>query len=219
VSILSGIRRGRFVRGCLALAVAVCCCPLVRPAVADVPPADAPRLVVPGRGVLRSGQRVELRWEGRLADVEELEIMLTIEGPARRTLQISPELDPARGVFVWRVPELGRAAGRFRVRYHLDGHEVEGRPSMRYELLSALVAPLEPVLLPEAAASGLPQPPGRAASAHRGAGEPDTEAGWRERARRASLVASGPAESDVSVSAPTTTSRIHTRPQFVPARN
>ncbi len=175
-----------------------------------------PRLVIPGPGVLRAGQEIELRWAGGEGEGDELEIMLTLESPHRRTLQISPRLDPERGVFVWRVPELGHVSGRFRVRYERDHHEVEGTPSATYEILSAVGPPIAPTLLPDATLPGAP-----ASGPVREARVPDAERETTRlvdggRSRRASTSEVSPAPSWV-VGAPR--SRDCRTPAFVPARN
>jgi hypothetical protein len=106
------------------------------------------------------------------------------------------------------------------MRYERDGHEVEGTPSAKFELLTALDAPLDPALLPESGEAGSQQSGSHAASSSRtGTGASDAESGWRDRARRASLAATGPAESAVRIPANPATSRAHSRPSFVPARN
>jgi hypothetical protein len=176
-----------------------------------------PHLALPATGVLRTGDRVELRWDGGAGDVRELEIMLTIEGAQRRTIQVSPQLDPARGVYVWRVPELGRAAGRFRIRYEHDGHEVEGAPSSRIELLSALAAPIDPALMPgRGEDAGGDRDPSRS-SRTTGAGESTPDARASRRVLRGEKKAGPTGPVQVTVAA--AHSREQSVPSFVPARN
>lgn len=175
-----------------------------------------PRLVIPGPGVLRAGQEVELRWTGGEGEGDELEIMLTIEGPRRRTVQISPHLDPERGVFVWRVPELGHVSGRFRVRYERDHHEVEGTPSARWEILSGIAPPIAPALLPDATLPGAP-----ASGPVREARAPDAERETSQLARdvRETRSAVSDANATASWRVGVPSSRDCRTPAFVPARN
>jgi hypothetical protein len=176
-----------------------------------------PRLALPATGVLRTGDRVELRWDGGIGDVRELEIMLTIDGAQRRTIQVSPQLDPARGVYVWRVPELGRASGRFRIRYEHDGHEVEGAPSTRIELLSALAAPIDPALLPGRADDGPASRDPSRSSRTPSSGESTPDARASRRALAGEKKAGPTGSLQVTVAA--AHSREQSVPSFVPARN
>lgn len=135
--------------GAVALAVSL----LAPTAGATARPAG-PTLTLQRSGVLHAGDEVVLRWNGTVEASDELEIMLTVESPARRTIQISPQLDPARGAFVWKVPDLDGAWGRFRVRFERDGHEVEGLPSAPVHLLPAESPALDPALAAELPVSG-----------------------------------------------------------------
>jgi len=179
-----------------------------------------PRLEVPGGGVLFAGQQVVLRWQGGTGDVDEMELLLEIEGPGHHTIQISPQLDPQRGVFVWRVPELGRGAhARLVVRYDRDGREVEGRASRRLQVLSERDRPIPPALLPEPATD---EAAGRGSSAERAgtrAGESETSASMSTRARASSRAVSGSTSSSLASAARAADSRSHTAPAFVPSRN
>ena len=216
------VRRGFSRAACIVVAALSWACILAMPSAARAQRSDAaaPRLLLPRSGMVRAGERIDLRWAGDVRDVDELEIMLTIDGPQRRTLQISPELDPVRGVFVWRVPEMGRGYGRFRVRYHLDGHEVEGTPSARFELLTSIASTMEPALLPESGATGFPLPGAAGSSGGRaGEGESEDTSGRSFRARQARLATTIPAAGPVSIAIAAARSRPRGGPESFPARN
>jgi hypothetical protein len=180
-----------------------------------------PRIVLPQAGALHAGQFVDLRWAGGLPDCDELEILLVIEGPHGRTVQVSPEMDPRRGVFTWRVPELGRTTtARLSVRYERDGHEVEGEATALFDLVSAYDLTTFSALLPDSPGRAAAEHEGRAAAADRQsarAEEADPHArDCRQAAARTHVAPAGGA-------APGLEHCSHARsfsiPPFVPARN
>ena len=180
----------------------------------------APRLVLPVQGALHAGQRVELRWSGDTGEVEELEIMLTLDGPQRRTIQVTPEMDPGRGVFVWRVPELGSCTGRLRVRFEHDGQEVEGAPSARITFFSGLAAPFEPVLRDDPAAPAPALPTDPAAERDRTTeNTSDASTALAVRARAIHRSEPGPPPAPVTQRFDAPIARTHSQPEFVPPRN
>src|SRR5438046_691846 len=61
------------------------------------------RIALPARE-LRAGEVLELRWSELPARVEEMEILLSVDGGRRYGLRVSPECDPLTGCFRWRVP-------------------------------------------------------------------------------------------------------------------
>lgn len=89
--------------------------------------ADEPRLVVGGDLRIEPGRRIDLQWSAT-DDVRELEILLSTDGGATFTTCISPQLDPDRHHFEWRVP--ARLSGRLclRIRFNRGGREIEGAP-------------------------------------------------------------------------------------------
>jgi len=180
-----------------------------------------PALDVPEGGVLFAGQRVELHWRGDTGDIEEMELLLEIDGAHRRTVQISPELDPGRGVYVWRVPELGRGErAHLVVRYDRDGREIEGRASRQLRILSQRDRPVPPALLPEKVPDG-PLARGAAADGRPGSrsGESDESGALRSALRDAARTRSLAADPSLASPAGSAHSRSNTVPPFVPSRN
>jgi len=107
-----------------------------------------PRLRLPAGASVRPGEIVTFRWEPSDSSISELEILLSVDGGRWYTERISPRLDPRTGAYSWRVPNLGVARMRFRIRFNRGGREIEGEPSA---LLGVLVRPPDPVDLPAAA--------------------------------------------------------------------
>ncbi len=182
---------------------------------------SVPRIVLPQAGALHAGEFVDLRWAGGLPDCDELEILLVIEGPHGRTVQVSPEMDPRRGVYTWRVPELGRTTtARLSVRYERDGHEVEGDATALFELVSAYDLTTLSALAPDSPGRSTADSQSRAASADRQsarAEEPDAQAqNCRQSATRTHVA---PVVGATPVPASHSHARSFSIPPFVPARN
>jgi len=81
---------------------------------------------------LRAGEVVEIRWEMPPGDVEEMELLLSIDDGRHFTLRISPELDPGSRRFRWRVPNLGAESARIAMRVGREKkHDGDARPVQR----------------------------------------------------------------------------------------
>jgi hypothetical protein len=94
-----------------------------------------PRVELPSGLALRAGQSLEIRWSKPDASVDELEILLSIDGGRRFALRVSPELDARAGRYVWRVPNLSSAQARLHIRYHREGREIDGASSAPFTLI------------------------------------------------------------------------------------
>ncbi len=83
---------------------------------------------------LRAGDVVTLRWSEPGHEVEEMEVLLSVDGGRSYPLRVSPELDARSRAYRWRVPELDAAAARLRIRVgHRDG-ERECPPSAPFRI-------------------------------------------------------------------------------------
>lgn len=102
---------------------------------------DASRLSCPGD--VRAGEIVELRWSAPSAEVEELEIMLSLDGGRTYDVRVSPELDPRANVWRWRVPNLPTSDARLRLRLGTRRGEREGVPTRAFTILGASDRPIE----------------------------------------------------------------------------
>ena len=91
-----------------------------------VEPEDGPRLRLAIDRPVHAGEHLSLHWEGASDDIDELEILLSVDGGRTYTECISPSLDPRTGKYEWTVPRLGGAVAFLRVRFYRDGHEFEG---------------------------------------------------------------------------------------------
>jgi hypothetical protein len=97
---------------------------------------DGPVLELPSDLVLHAGERFEIRWSGSGPGVDELEILLSIDGGRRFALRVSPELDARSGRYLWRAPDLSSANARLRLRFHRGGREIDGAMSARFTLIA-----------------------------------------------------------------------------------
>ena len=98
------------------------------------PDADAPCLILPRVDAVRPGDEIRIGWSAGSNAIEELELLLSVDGGRHYALRISPELDPRVGAYVWRVPNLAAADARVRIRFHRDGREADGAPSESFRI-------------------------------------------------------------------------------------
>lgn len=92
-------------------------------------------LVSPPASV-RAGGVAKIEWTGLPRGVEELELLLTVDG-RDLPVRVTPQLAAGAGVFVWRVPNLPFHHARMRLRFGLDGEEIESSPSPAFEIVRA----------------------------------------------------------------------------------
>jgi hypothetical protein len=91
-------------------------------------------------GTIRAGDTARIEWRGLPGGVEELELLLTIEG-RELPIRVTPQLAAGAGVLLWRVPNLPSRRARLTIRYGLDGEEIENAPSAFFEILPAAGEP------------------------------------------------------------------------------
>ncbi len=94
----------------------------------------------PAFGVVRAGQAARVEWRGLPGRVEEVELLLSVEG---RTfpVRVTPQLAARAGALLWRVPNLPSRRARLTIRYGLDGAEIEGEESSAFEILPSADEP------------------------------------------------------------------------------
>jgi hypothetical protein len=192
-------------------------------AVAAPRPESEPRLILPGERTVRAGQLIDLRWS-RADAVSELEILLSLDGGRNYSLCISPQLDPDRCDFVWRVPDVASTQLRLRIRFNRGGREIEGSPSAPLSLAVVGRDQPEPLDLPptgDANGEGAPRRGGDRSESP--ASEPaySPRESWEERsiARRTAAVQGFSNEvSRFSGAAVPLTTLADRAPRFVPLR-
>ena len=178
---------------------------------ASVPEAEpAPELILRGSHAVLSGQVIVLEWTAA-ERVQELEILLSLDGGHTYPRWISPQLSPRARRFVWRVPLGLGPSVRMRIRFNRGGREIEGAPSAPLAIAD-LRAP-QPLGLPL-----LPEDSARPASGAERDGSRSCGAGAARRqdapdapiARRAAPLAPG--------RAPSLSHHAESSPAFVPLR-
>lgn len=135
----------------IVLAVAAWTIPSVG-AEADVPP--TPTI---GRDEIASGESVVVRWSA-IDDVEEMELMLSVDGGRSFPLRVSPELEGRDRRYVWRVPHVGARDARLRLRARIRGREVDGPPSASFAITLDPTRPAHPWFFTTSAGWTVPQP-------------------------------------------------------------
>jgi hypothetical protein len=117
----------------IALALAAPACP-----VAAASPASA-SLEVPA--TVTAGQTVVLRWSALPAEVEELEIVLSLDGGGSYHVRVSPELEAREREYHWRVPDLPTRHARLMLRVGGEEGERIGALSTEFSIVHAEGAP------------------------------------------------------------------------------
>jgi hypothetical protein len=97
---------------------------------------------IPG-GRLVAGELVEISWRDLPQEVEELEILLSVDGGLHYALRVSPELDGRETRYRWRVPQLTTADARLRIRMRIAGVETDGPIGPRFEIAALAGRPVE----------------------------------------------------------------------------
>ena len=87
--------------------------------------------------VVTAGQSVELRWSALPADVEELELVLSLDGGRTYPVRVSPELEAREGGYRWRVPDLPAARARLMLRMGGEEGERAGARSREFRIVHA----------------------------------------------------------------------------------
>ena len=129
--------RASTVRGCLAVLALTLALPGARRAAAE--PAAAITLSVPAS--VTAGEVVELRWEGVPPEVEELELVLSLDGGRSYTVRLCPELDGRTRSFAWTVPDLPAEQARLMLRVGGQEGERLGALSRPFRITHAEGAP------------------------------------------------------------------------------
>lgn len=89
-----------------------------------------------GDGTLRPDETVEVRWTGAPEGVEELELLLSLDGGRHFGIRVTPDLDADRGSYQWRVPPFPSADARLAIRVNLGGREVLAGLSAPFRIAS-----------------------------------------------------------------------------------
>jgi hypothetical protein len=93
-------------------------------------------VVLPEFGTVRAGETATIEWRGLPEGVEELELLLTVEG-RDLPIRLTPQLAAPAKLVSWSVPNLPSSRARLTVRFGLAGEEIESAPSAPFEILPA----------------------------------------------------------------------------------
>ena len=85
-------------------------------------------------GTLRSGETVVLSWDALPDDVEQIELLLSLDDGRRFTTRISPELDGRTTTWRWCVPAIDAARARLVIRAWGTRGERHGVPSVAFRI-------------------------------------------------------------------------------------
>lgn len=84
--------------------------------------------------VLTAGASHVVRWSPIPAEVDEFEILLSLDGGSSYPVRLTPQLDPATRAYLWRVPDLPARSARLRLRWGIAGHELDGPPGPSFTI-------------------------------------------------------------------------------------
>ena len=121
----------------LAAMIVIALAGTARPAGASGPACAS--LEVPA--VVTAGEWVVLRWRGLPAEVEELEIVLSLDGGGCYHVRVSPELEAREAEYRWRVPDLPTARARLMLRVGGEAGERAGAFSREFRIVHVKGAP------------------------------------------------------------------------------
>ena len=114
--------------------------PLALLAAGEAAASPPPRLVAPVAGrELTAGSLVAVEWEGQppLAEAEEWEAFLSLDGGRTHPLRITPHLDLSVRRFTFRVPPFPTRNARFLLRFGDERHhEVEVETPYRFTIVA-----------------------------------------------------------------------------------
>ena len=105
---------------------------------------DGPRLTHFPTGVVHAGDTIDLAWTRPAGEVEEFEVVLSVDGGARYTIRVTPELARYREHFTWKVPAIDAAHARLSVRYGEERDEQLGAPTPEFAIVRAREAGTAP---------------------------------------------------------------------------
>lgn len=83
------------------------------------------------------GEEILLRWSDLPPAVEEVEILLSIDGGRSFPIRVSPQLEVKESGFRWRVPEVGAGQAILRLRLGTRERELEGPVSRMFRISEA----------------------------------------------------------------------------------
>ena len=85
-------------------------------------------------GEVRAGEQFELEWSCADRDVEEIEVLLSVDGGRHYGLRVTPELDAQRGRWTWRIPAIANRHARLRLRYGTERQEAFGEETPEFTI-------------------------------------------------------------------------------------
>jgi hypothetical protein len=108
---------------------------------------SSPALLVDSQDkhLIAAGGRATVAWSGLPAGVEELELLLSVDGGRSYPLRLTPQLDPATGAVLWDVPNLPSRDARVRIRFGIGGSELDGPESEPFAIVGFAGRPVAPI--------------------------------------------------------------------------
>ena len=99
--------------------------------------------------IVSAGEAIELRWHGLPGEVEEMELLLSLDGGRSFHVRLTPELEGHTNAFRWRVPDLPTGQARLMLRIGDEEGERVGALSRVFRILHTEGAPAPDVAFHE----------------------------------------------------------------------
>lgn len=125
----------------LASAVLALVCSAALAFAHDASEIPTPRIA--STGTVHAGETVEIRWDALPRGVDEMELVLSVDGGRHYPIRLTAEMSGRENAFRWRVPNLGVREARLRLRAHHQGLEVESGPSSEFTIVADASRPPE----------------------------------------------------------------------------
>ena len=100
----------------------------------------------PPGATLVAGERVTVSWSGLPDGVDEVELLLSVDGGESFPLRLTESFDPGPASTTWLVPAIATRSARLRLRIGRDGREEDGGDSAAFAI-AVLPASRPPRLL------------------------------------------------------------------------
>jgi len=96
------------------------------------------RILAPSGGaVVTAGELVDVRWTALARDVEEFELLLSLDDGRHFSLRLTVMLNPRLRTYSWRVPNLPTETARIRLRVGREGRETEAEIGEAFRIVGA----------------------------------------------------------------------------------
>jgi hypothetical protein len=88
-------------------------------------------------GAIHPGDAIPLSWTRPAGDIEEFEVVLSVDGGEHYTIRVTPELERYESRWTWKVPAIAAEHARLCLRYGRERDEQLSEPSPEFRIVAA----------------------------------------------------------------------------------